>query len=319
MRPSEFAPGDVILLFLTFPFDFKTNLPINMGGAVCLDYTPQDVLRYADPPGLADFVLPGYSVVPGLVNCCLRKPGSNALPAGMAVSDGMFLSLAALRLIAPLGIEIAGQFELTHEKERIGSPKLYLLRSPWQPKSENAHKYSATSVRRACRVANRIIALRDAKRLMSAQVLFTQVTLGMTSSLQLATMGLFAALEALFVPKGKIARELAKRTANFLSPVGFPVEITIWLEDEYIYRRNSLAHGIQDILAWRWKAVNPEKHVVFGRLHELVRLSLLGFLSLPDEVIQNHSSLTGPGLQGFLDGLIPVDGEFSRRQKAWCE
>jgi hypothetical protein len=101
--------------------------------------------------------------------------------------------------------------------------------------------------------------------------------------------------------------------------VEFPVEIASWLEDEYIHRRNSLAHGIQDILAWRWRAVEPEKHVAFGRLHELVRLSVLGFLSLPDEVIQDHSSLTGPRLQGFLDGLGPVDGEFSRRQKAWCE
>ena len=64
MRSSELASSDVILLFLAFPFDFKTNLPINMGAAVCLDYTPQDVLRHADPPGLADFVLPGYSVVP---------------------------------------------------------------------------------------------------------------------------------------------------------------------------------------------------------------------------------------------------------------
>src|SRR5215510_1436911 len=104
MRSPELATGDIILLFLTFPFDFKTNLPIDVGWAVCLDYTPQDVLRHADPPGLADFVLPGYSVVPGLVNCCLRKPVSNALPEGMAVSDAMFLSLAALRLIAPLGI-----------------------------------------------------------------------------------------------------------------------------------------------------------------------------------------------------------------------
>jgi hypothetical protein len=289
------------------------------GPAAYIDYTPQHVLRHADPPGLADFVLPGYSVVPALVNCCLRKPVSNALPEGMAVSDAMFLSLAAMRLIAPLGIEIAGQFELTHEKARIGSPKLYLLRSTWQPKSGGAYKYSATSVRRACRVANRIIALQDAKRLMIAQVLFTQVTLGMTSSLQLATLVLFAALGALFVPKGKSARELAKRTANLLSPVGFPAEIASWLEDEYIHRRNSLVHGIQDILAWHRKAVDPEKHVAFGRLHELVRLSLPGFLSLPDEVIHNHSRLTSPGLQGFLDGLRPVDGEFSRRQKAWCE
>ena len=121
-------------------------------------------------------------------------------------------------------------------------------------------------------------------------------------------------------PRGKIARELAKRTANFLPPVGFPVEITSWLEDEYIHRRNSLAHGIEDILAWRWKAVDPEKHVAFGRLHELVRLSLLGFLSLYRTKLSKIIQVsTGPGLQGFLDGLIPVDGEFSRRQKAWCE
>lgn len=312
------APGDTILLFLTFPFDFRADLPIRAGPAVCLDCTPHDALRCARP-GLADFVLPGYNLVSGLVNCCLRKPVSVALPEGTTPSDVLFLSMAALRLTAPIGIEIAGQFELIKGEEGIGSPKLYLLQSAWQPKSGTEYQYSRARIATANRLGDRIIALRDEKRLMSALVLFTQVTLGMTRSLQMATMGLFAALEALFAPQGKHARVLATRTANFLSPVRFPVEIAVWLEHEYISRRNSLAHGIQDILAWRSQAVEPEKLVAFGRLHELVRLAILGFLSLPDEVIHQHSSLTGSYLQHFLEKLGPADGAFIKKQRAWCE
>lgn len=289
MSMPPVGTGDIFLLFLKFPFfGLETDLPIQVGPAVFLDSIPHNVLDRVSRQGVADFVQPGYSLGHGS-NCCLRRPASAALAGGMSASNALFLAAVALRMVAPFGIEIAGEFELTAEGDRIGSPKLYLVRSPWHPGSRSEHRYSGGMIERASQIAHRIVALKDAKRLMSAYVLFSQVTLGMTSSLQMATMALFSALEALFVPRGDHARALANWTANFFSPLAFPVAIAGWLECEYISRRSKLDHGVQDILPWG--PVEPEKLAAFRRLHELVRLAILGFLCLPEEDLQAHSTL----------------------------
>lgn len=311
--------GDTFLLFHTFPYDFETDLPINAGPAVYLDKTPQDVLDSADPRGLADYVYPGYSFIGGLVQCCLRKPVSLELPPNMKIQEALFLSVAAFRLAAPHPIEIAGQFELEEGAARISNPTLYLLRSAWQPSVVGGARYMASHVEFANRLGHRIVELRDKSRFMSADVLFAQVTVGMTTSLQMATMGLFAALEALFVPNGNKAKTLAARVARFLGPISFPFDVAAWLEEEYRARRNSLAHGVQDILPWSPSSLDPEKVKALGRLHELVCLSVIGFLSLPDKLIQNHSTLNGSRLRDLLDTLSPVAGGLIAGQRAWCD
>jgi len=320
LEAPPITAGDIYLLFYSFPFDFGAGLPIGIGPAVFLDSTPQEILDEADPPALADFVLPGYNLPgTGLVQCCLRKPVSSALPNGMTAANALFLSIAAIRLAAPFGIEIAGQFELSGGDDRIASPSLYNLRSVWQPGSGQEYVYSGALIMAADTIARRTAAVRSGRRLMSAYVLFSQVTIGMVSSLQLATMGLFAALEALFVPKGNYARTLGSRVASFLSRLPFPVNIEKWLEDEYIRRRSKLAHGIQDVLPWRAQSVEAEKFLAFGRLHELVRLSILGFLSLTDGILHEHSTQNGTRLQKLIDSLTPGNGPYLEGQRAWCE
>lgn len=329
MPAPPITPGDIFLLFYSFPFDFGADLPIGIGPAVFLDSTPPQILDEANPAGLADFVLPGYSLPGiGLVQCCLRKPVSMMVPGGMTAPNALFSSLAALRLVAPLGIEIAGQFELSNSPEKISSPTLYNLRSSWQPSSGQYRYYTGALIDTASRVADRIMAIRDEKRIFTAYNLFTQVTVGMVSSLQMAIMGLFAALEALFVPKGNYARALATRVARFLSPFQFPMELAKWVEEEYIHARSKLIHGIQDMHPSGKQprqqgqvsvgGVDPTRTLAFGRLHELVRLSTLGFLSLPDEVIKEHSRKTGTHLQDLVEKLGPAEGEFINTQTAWC-
>jgi hypothetical protein len=312
-------PGDTFLLFHKFPYDFETDLPINAGPAVYLDKAPQDVLDSADPRGLADYVYPGYSFDGGLVNCCLRKPATSSLPEGLTATHALFLSVGCLRLAAPFGIEVSGQFVLEDSEARIGSPTMYCLQSCWQPGHPGGQCYSGTHLEVADRLAQQIIRHNESKRIMSAYTLFVQVTIGMTSSLQMATMGFFAALEALFVPNGNKAKTLAARVARFLGPIAFPFDVAAWLEEEYQARRNSLAHGVQDILPWSPSSLDPEKGKALGRLHELVRLSVIGFLSLPDELIQNHSMLNGSRLRDLLDTLSPVDGGLIAGQRAWCD
>ena len=313
------APGDTFLLFEYFPFDFATDLPVIVVPAVCLDSTPVEVLHSADPRGLADYVLPGYSFEGGIVNCCLRKPGSLVLPRGMTAAQALFRSVEALRLAAPFRIEIAGQFELEDGTARIGMPRLYQLRSAWWPDSANNNQYSGSMIDFAARTGARTLEFENERRLNSARVLFSQVSVGMTSSLQMATMGLFAALEGLFVPHGNKAVSLGTRVARFLEQIPLPFDVASWLQEEYIHRRNHLMHGVQNILAWRSEPLDREKVVAFGRLHELVRLSLLGFLSLPDHSIRQHSVLSGPPLRRFLDNLGPARGAFVDGQPTWCE
>jgi hypothetical protein len=329
MPTLPITPGDIVLLFHSFPFDLSADLPIKVGPAVLLDSTPQQILDEADPSALADFVLPGYNLPgTGLVQCCLRKPVSIAPPTGLTAANSIFWSVAALRLVAPLGIEIAGQFEVSSSSDKILSPSLYNLRSSWQWASSQNSRYTGSLIDIANRVAHRILDVRDQKRLFTAFTLYTQVTIGMVSSLQMAVMGLFAALESLFVPKGNHARTLAKRVADFLSSVQFPMEISEWLECEYIHRRSKLIHGIPDFPPsgtrltrqdQRDTGRNDVRVLGFGRLHELVRLSVLGFFSLSDQILNEHSAANGARLQGLIENLGPAQGEFIAQQAVWCD
>ncbi len=64
--------GDIFLLFNDMPYDFSADLPLPIGKGVCLDTTPQEWLDALEQ-GLADYLLPGYSLLGvGLNNCCLR-------------------------------------------------------------------------------------------------------------------------------------------------------------------------------------------------------------------------------------------------------
>jgi hypothetical protein len=96
------------------------------------------------------------------------------------------------------------------------------------------------------------------------------------------------------------------------------VTITEWLREEYKHRRGRLAHGVQDLLEWRWVEVSEEKIVALGRLHEIVRLSILGFLGMSDFVLTKHSALKGTYLQQFLERLELAHGSFLEGQRAYC-
>jgi hypothetical protein len=171
--------------------------------------------------------------------------------------------------------------------------------------------------------------MRNEKRLFSAFNLFTQVAIGMVSSSQMAVMGLFAALECLFVPKGNYAQTLATRVSRFLSSFHFPSGISEWLEHEYIQGRSKLIHGVPDMHPSGKRPAQggqrteermvTTRTVTFGRLHELVRLSVLGFLCLLDQIIKDHSSRSGTHLQNLIGHLGPATGRLIAGQTAWCD
>ena len=309
--------GDTFLLFHQLPFDFDEDLPLALGPNVYLAATPQDLLDTAEP-ALTDFVLPGYHLPGmGLTNCCLRYPAGSNVLTELEPKDFFFNSITALRLHAPIGIEIAGQFVFKPrpEGEIIENPELFQLVSSWQP-IENA-RYSAKDILLASEIATHIIRLEKSsyKRLMSALVLFSQVTCGLSCSFQLAYLGLFSALEALFTPKGKKATTLARRIAKFLNSFDPDSSLEQWFGNEYKHGRSQLVHGIQDVKPHM--KIRSSKVNSFGKLHEIARLCILGFLSMDDKKLVSLSKKTGADLQKELDSLDTATGRFLEGQYMW--
>jgi len=298
-------PGDIFLLFHELPYDFSQDLPISVGPGVCADMTPQVLLSSAEK-GLSDYVLPGYSISEtGINNCCLRCYSIFKLTESLSTENLLFLALLSMRLHNPFAIQIAGQFRVGTDDNLISDPKLYELSAPWAISGF----YKPSDLMAVEKIVERLIEAdkQGFRRLVNALLLFSHVTLGQVASYQLATLGLFTSLEALFVPNRTKANTISERIASFLSNFEFPIgNIGEWIKIEYINLRHKLAHGIHD--ATFGMKPRSEKHHKFGMLHEICRLSLLGFLSLDDAVVKNISEVNGKELQRTLESLSPVTG-----------
>jgi len=317
MAAQSAMPGDVILLFSSFPYGFDEPLPLAVGPTIYLAWTPRDVLNAVDPPSLADLVLPGYHLPAIVPNCCLKSPITDIKPPGIDNSYLFFQSIAALRLHAPLAMKIAGQFEVGSQDELIKNPILYYLSSSYHP--DIGARYSGEDIRRSKEICDRIIYIGGSNyyRLNNALVLFSQVTSGFSKSFQMVYLSLFATLESIFVPKKPYAKTLARRIANFLSHFEFPQPMNMedWLEREYINGRSNLAHGVKDMIPLT--GIRGANSTAFGRLHEITRLCILGFLSIDDMELDSLSRLKSTQLQQKLDNLSPATGRFLEGQRMW--
>jgi hypothetical protein len=304
---------DTVLLFHGFPYDFERDLPIQIVSGLHFAETPWKVLSSAKHPW-ACYVLPGYDMGLRAVHCCLVSPFSEPPYLGRPRNTLFFEFVAAMRLKAPIGIEISGSFEVGNDEFAINNPALYVIKSPWQP--NHMARYSASDIEEAIEIFKAAcVASEDQfERLKLAIVLFSQVTNGFSKSLQMAYLALFAALEALFAPNGNKAATLATRVSNFLKPCDPRNELREWLKNEYEKGRNKLAHGNLPISPDDNAA--EEKRKSFGLLHEVVRLSLLGFLSM-EQGKWARLSLTGARLQAMLNSLEPAQGRFIDGQFIW--
>lgn len=309
-------PGDLFLLFQKLRYDFEEDLPLPIGPDVCLDNTPQSWLDAAEE-GMADYLLPGYSLPGrGLNNCCLRCFCKPSTEKKLGPEYLLFTSLLSLRLHFPLYIRIGGQFCVGDDEDRIIDPTLYELSSPWS--ADGPKSYTPNAIAESAAIAERIIEIDqlDLNRLITGLIFFSQVTLGQVDSFQLSYLGLFAALEALFVPSGKKANSISQRISHFLCNFEFPESMYKWVRDECINGRHKLAHGIHD--ATFGTKLRPERYQAFGRLHEITRLSLLGFLSMDSEKLKELFKSSVKSLQKKLDNLSPASGSFLKAQRIWA-
>jgi hypothetical protein len=304
---------DQVLLFRGLPYEFDRDLPIQIVSGLRFAETPWNVLSSAKL-SWACYVLPGYDTGLPAVHCCLVSPFSELPYLGRPRNTLFFEFIAALRLKAPIGIEISGSFEVGNDEFLINNPSLYVIESPWQPK--HMARYSAADIDEAIEIFKTacVASEEQFERLRLAIVLFSQVTNGFSKSLQMAYLALFAALEALFAPNRNKAVTLAKRVSNFLKPHDPRNELREWIHDEYKKGRNKLGHGNLPISPDDNAA--EEKRKSFGLLHEVVRLSLLGFLSM-ERGRWAGFSLTGAELQAWLEGLEPAQGRFIDEQFIW--
>jgi hypothetical protein len=317
-RKGEYRQGDTFLLFNIFPYNFDEKLPLPIGPKVYLDLTPSDILDHAEPKALADCIFPGYNLPISKPNSCLRIPFNVNFHSTLSTNDFFFLSISALRLFAPIAIGITGQFLLGPVDDLINNPILYQIKSTWNPK-ENA-RYNGKDISNANMICNRLYKLfyesigHNYKRIISAYVLFSQITNGFTLSYQMCFIGLFAALESLLVPKGNKAKTIAARIVKFLD---LPDSDKSWLVDKYNHR-SDIVHGVQDIKPWSTE-LNKKKSMIFGKLHEITRLCILGFLSLDDKKLNILSNAKGTGLQNELDNLGKAEGEYFSGQRLWLD
>jgi hypothetical protein len=304
--------GDTVLLFSRpFPFDFETDLPLRVGPGVYLAETPWDILQRAGERSPRSYVLPDYSV-PGLRRscACLHAPVNEALPAGLNRRDLVFNAVCALRLDAPIGFEIAGGFDLGDELTLLENATLYNLVTAWQP--EEPARYTAKNLVEVAALADACLTVGDGpcERLATALVLYGHTTCGFSQSLHLSYLGLFAALESLYWPKGNLAESLAERASEFLASFAPRNAVFDWLKNEYATGRNRLAHGAAALSPWPMAPSTRAQGI--GKLHEITRLSILGFLSLPEaEVLRLHSR------RGDLGTLGSASGRFLDGQRMW--
>lgn len=315
MNTTSLNDGDLVLLFGNLPYDYESDLPLSPIAGVTVASTPQTLFATPDSDHLPCYVLPGTKLPgTGINNCCLISKASESIPANVTRDALLFSYLTALRLLAPAYISVAGQFQYGGVDEPISRPTLLNTRSAWQP--DPNYRYSEGDFERSGKLLNRMMECMTAgpTRLKYSLVMFSQVTNGFSLSYQMSVLALYAALEALFAPSGNYAKTLGVRTGKYLSPYDSGLGICGWIEKHYREARHPLSHGF-----WQFSP-NPSyidvRSCEFGILHEIVRLALLGFLSMEANEV-SFLDQNGTKLQKALDNTKPANGQYLQGQKMW--
>lgn len=315
------------LLFSEFEFDFNVQIPRAVGNGVWLDRI-DDVdaaIHHGDyrnvvPPLVVPYQVAGV----GQVHVCLRTEvvAERGLDAGLG---RIWWALISMRLAKPFRFAASG-FVLVNGAmiPRFGP---YSYASVVNP--AHVGRLDEASLGTALRIhsAMRSWRGRGMERPRSALILFSQSTMGMVLSWQLSMLGLIAALEAVFPhPRARsiqnaidggasYGERLARRVASFLGPRPNLLGTRVWLARIYDAHRNSLAHGIHVAPARRSQLRANSDQLV--RMHESVRLVLLGMLGTPANIhrarlpinanvlgVQQAIEATGPAPQDFLENQV---------------
>lgn len=332
MIQSSYKERDVFLLFQELPYDYSGDLPIKILENLYFDntpsglleprcfHTPNDVDELLEYAGLVNMILPGHTLPGmGIVHCCLRYDSTKGNQYPDHRPSNLFSTfITSLRLQKPCPIRVGGQFEVGPRDEPIqnfSAPSCFT--SPHNPKP--TLRYSKEDIKLSSEIHEEILRIfqsNNKNRIKSALNYFSQITQGFSISLQLCYLGLWAALESLFQPKGtKKAEKISRRITVYLSAFDLPINMEKWIKTEYTHRRSKFIHGLY--------VAEPELqnditgHEAFAQLHEITRLCLLGFISLDQSEQIQISELSGRKLQQKLDSLGQTKGKYLNQQKMY--
>lgn len=325
---SRAQPGESYLLFDHLPFDYASRLPLPIGSTTDVVRPPFELLDTFDA-GEACFLLPQYGLPTEINHCCLRA--GRGLRGYEEVQAALFGALVRLRLVVPIPYRVEGQFTLGEDLKPTGVFALYHVSAPsvGHPKA----RFTATHLTQ-CRAIEEPLRLWEAvgvRRLLAAFALFSQISSGLVQSRQLAFVGLFSVLEAVFCPQGSNkARQLALSTARFLTDVPQSgslgsAGIGPFVEELYTRVRSKIAHtGFSPLGSGHGDGGHAARGESFCTLYEVVRgvvcklivsdLEVLSVLYASDRSIRNGLdrllNLTCPefGFEAIHLQPIPPDG-----------
>lgn len=355
---SSFPAAREFLLMSEFNYDFVEPLPLLLGNGVELadpsaaywaidrdDDRFDNGFAYEEGSRTTVLLTPERFVGAGEVHACLAKDHP-PLQTLNSVRDDLFTALLALRLVKPVSFDLRAV--LTIDQGIVAQAGRYLDQSGFNPVT--AQQFGSAEIEKARMLNRRLVNLRRGRgcaRIRSALANFGQVTLGLVGSWQLAMLGLFAALDAVFPQPGPNSRKQAKaagslkpnstfdglnygprlagRVSKFLAGPLLRSGDQDWLADLYSQRRNGLAHGADFVVhrppvpADASQSLPPAPDAEFGHLHELARLCLLGMLGYKnaDLAVLLPEDSDQLAIQTALSSIAACPPRYLRRQTRW--
>ena len=324
---SNYSKDDIFLLFNNLPIDSCDSPPMQIAPGVLLESCPTEIfhksiLENNDVSFSFDCCVPGYYSQIFYDAFCLRTPVGLNNNKKVNPLSLLFITVVCLRLVKPLYIKIAGSFKYHNHDDPINEPVIYWNETPWPNKDtycrDDEQLYYHEDLEICYNLVKRVLEIDALKfeRFIGAFVLFAQVSRGATSSYQMAYLALFAILETLFNPgSSKIASILSKRIDAFLNTIKKDFSIAELINDQYISERN-IIHGKQSLSSINQK-LSKEKYEIFGKMYEICRLSLLGFISMSDKQLEIYATDSNSRNNNRYNNMKPADGEFMLNQKFW--
>ncbi len=297
---SLLKAGDRIFLFNDLP-GTPNALPFSIAKGIQLILCPSEYwnndddalksYRYIFP--LANFNIPCRNI-----SICISQHIDNQ-------DEAFSLFLLALRLVKPLPINVSGAFTYLNKNQFDENSLLLLWRqtlinSGFPYKTGLKDEYNNNDFNRAKHLYNRILDLkkhpRQYRRLLWAIIWFKEVTLGVSNSYSMLYQGLFSSLEAFFGSPSK-AKILKNRVSTFLTKIYGNHRAKVlgeFIYNEYKNKRNKVSHGNPLFHSTNVKLSSPlplKKYKELLKLHEITRITLLGFLGWNEIQLKKHSSI----------------------------
>ncbi|TET36750.1 hypothetical protein E3J61_00310 [Candidatus Dependentiae bacterium] len=310
---SELMVGDRVFLFKYQHWGglgVPDALPFTIAKGIQLILCPEKYWNNDDALNSYRFIFPeaNFNERPFNLSVCISQKVEN--------QDEVFSDfILALRLVKPLPIHVSGAF--TYQgKNRFDNPVLWwrqtIINTGFPRKTGRIDQYNEDDFKKARNIYGRIQELkkhpRKYRRLLWAIIWFQEVTLGVSTSYSMLYQDLFVSLEGFFGSPGK-ATKLGQRVSGFLAGIYSPAKaerLGEFIYDQYEKKRNNISHGNPAFNASIGRgSLSLAKYRELLKIHEIARVTLLGFLGWNEGWLKEHSLVEfGPSKRGEFDNFF---------------